>query len=198
MDNDFLTNTGDMVSKLLFKYRQAEDSMVRSKKSLEEAKEEQADTLGARVIVQEISKAVQQKVHQKIADIVDKCLSAVFEDSYEFKINFETKRGKTEANLVFVRDGIELDDPLNQVGGGVIDVASLALRLACILLFKPKRRKLLILDEPLKNVRGKEHRRRVRDLLQSLADELEVQIILNVDLDSYPEFSLGKIVEMGI
>ena len=99
--------------------------------------------------------------------------------------------------MEFVRDGIVLDDPLNQVGGGVIDVASLALRLACILLTKPRRRKLLVLDEPLKNVRGRDNRKKVKAMLEALTNELGVQVIINVDLDSYPEFALGKIVELS-
>jgi DNA repair exonuclease SbcCD ATPase subunit len=192
-----IPNTREAVDRLVMRHKQAELKLHECEQSLQEVKEEQENNLKARAIVQEISAAVQQKVHDKIAGIVEKCLATVFEDAYEFQIRWDCKRGKTEAVLMFVRDGIELDDPLNQVGGGVIDVAALALRLASILLCNPKRRKLLVLDEPLKNVRGKENRRRVRNLLQSLADDMGMQIILNVDIDSYPEFSLGKLVEIS-
>lgn len=192
-----IPNTREAVNRLVIQYKQAEEKLHDCEESLKEAQTEYQNHLKARAIVQEISAAVQQKVHDKIAGIVEKCLSTVFEDAYEFCIRWDCKRGKTEAVLVFIRDGVELDDPLNQVGGGVIDVAALALRLASILLSNPKRRKLLVLDEPLKNVRGKENRRRVRNLLQSLADDMGMQIVLNVDIDSYPEFSLGKLVEIS-
>jgi len=152
----------------------------------------------AQRISQNIAREIQQQVHNKVSKIVTRCLEAVFvDDPYEFAIRFDCKRGKTDAKLIFIRDGIELDDPVNQVGGGVIDVASLALRLSCILLSRPVRRRLLVLDEPLKNVRGKQNRKNVRSLLEALSKEMEVQIILNVDIDSYPEFVFGSVLEMG-
>jgi ABC-type sulfate/molybdate transport systems ATPase subunit len=85
---------------------------------------------------------------------------------------------------------------MEEVGGGVIDVAAFALRLACVMLSRPKSRKMLILDEPLKNVRGVENRRRVRGMLLELAERMGFQFVLNVDADAYPEFALGKIVEL--
>jgi len=79
----------------------------------------------------------------------------------------------------------------------VIDVAALVLRLCCVTMSTPPRRKILVLDEPLKAVRGKGNRQRVRQMLTSLADEMGFQLILNVDIDAYPEFVLGECVELG-
>jgi len=151
-------------------------------------------------IKEEVSRAegALDQVHMRVSKIVTRCLAAVFRDNpYEFAIDFDCKRGKTEAKLVFLRDGMELDNPIEEVGGGVIDVAALALRLSCILLSRPRRRRLLVLDEPLKNVRGKQNRKNVRSLLEALSEEMGVQIILNVDMDSYPEFVLGDVLEMS-
>ena len=150
----------------------------------------------ARAIARAVAEGLQKTAHGKIASLVTRCLEAVFDDPYEFKIDFEQKRGKTEASLIFTREGKTYSDPLNEVGGGVIDVASLALRLACVLLSKPKQRKLLVLDEPFRNVRGKHNRQRLRSLLQALADEMDFQFIINVDADAYPEFTLGKVIEL--
>ena len=151
----------------------------------------------AQRIVQGIAQTIQQRLHEQIAQVVTRCLVAVFEEPYEFRIIFERKRGKTEARLAFVRDGLVCDSPLDEVGGGVVDVAALALRLACILLSRPRRRRLIVLDEPLRNIRGKGNRQRVRRMLMKLAEELEIQFLINVDIDAYPEFALGKIVEVG-
>ena len=150
----------------------------------------------AQGIIQSIAQTIQQQAHRQIAEVVTRCLNAVFDDPYEFEIKFERKRGKTEAKLVFVRDGLELDDPLNEAGGGPIDVAALALRLACVLLAKPPRRRMLVLDEPFKNIRGRGNRQRVRVMLVRLAEELDVQFVMSVDGDAYPEFALGKVVEL--
>ena len=197
MDGTFVRNTKAVVEELVTKRDRADQIVCATTQYLNSEVEKKNTAIAARAIVQEISKAVQQQVHSKISGIVNKCLSSVFDDPYEFRITFDTKRGRTGATMEFVRDGIVLDDPLNQVGGGVIDVASLALRLACILLTKPRRRKLLVLDEPLKNVRGRDNRKKVKAMLEALTNELGVQVIINVDLDSYPEFALGKIVELS-
>lgn len=78
--------------------------------------------------------------------------------------------------MVFIRDGQEID-PMSASGGGVIDVAAFALRLACLLLATPRPRRLLVLDEPFRFVSAK-YRPKIRALLLQLSEELGVQIIL--------------------
>lgn len=151
----------------------------------------------AQQIIQVVSVAVQQEAHDKIASVVSRCLETIFDEPYEFKIAFERKRGKTEAVLTFVRGGMVLSDPLNEAGGGVIDVAAFALRLACLVLERPVRRRLLVLDEPFSGIRGQQNRQRMRGLVETLAEEFGVQFILNIDADVYPEFMLGNVVELG-
>ena len=109
--------------------------------------------------------------------MVSRCLAAVWNNPYEFKIDFERKRGKTEARLYLVRDGFEYDDPKNSVGGGVVDVAAFALRLACVLLHRPQLRPLLVLDESFKHL-SSDKIPRVRAMIDGLADEFGVQFII--------------------
>ena len=156
-----------------------------------------SDAERAQILLQSVAQEIQQEVHSRIAGVVSRSLEAIFDDrAYEFQIIFDKKRGRTEARLAFVRDGLVLDNPAEEVGGGVIDVAAFALRLACLSLIRPPVRKVLILDEPFAKIRGIAYRRRVRDLLTQLSEEMGIQIILNVDIESYPEFELGKVVEV--
>src|SRR6185503_13063551 len=83
-------------------------------------------TQDAQEILQLLAQAVQQQAHTKISGVVSSCLSAVFDDPYEFRVQFDRKRGRTEASLRFVRGGLEVD-PLTASGGGVVDVAAFAL-----------------------------------------------------------------------
>ena len=117
----------------------------------------------AQRITQEVSQAIQQQAHNKIAGVVSRCLETVFvgEDVYGLKILFERKRGRTEAELVLTKNGHEIKDPLNSDSGGVVDVAAFALRLSSIILRKPKLRRFLALDEPFKFV-SEEYRENVR------------------------------------
>lgn len=131
----------------------------------------------ATALAQAVAQSIQTRAHRQISKIVSKCLDAVFDDGTTFRIDFERKRHKTEAKLLFL-DGDENElDPLTQNGGGLIDVAALGLRLCAILLSKPQKRKLLVLDEPFKFV-SEEFRLNLRTLLLSLAKDMKFQIVM--------------------
>lgn len=186
-----------LVSEATASHAAAKATLAAAVREREEACTATDEAGEAQRILQAVAQAVQQEVHTRIACVVSRCLAAVFDDPYEFRIAFDQKRGRTEARLILERRGVEFDDPVNQVGGGVVDVAALALRLACLMLARPLARRLLVLDEPFKNVRGAAYKARVRDMLTGLAEELGVQFILNIDLDVYPEFALGTVVRLG-
>jgi DNA repair exonuclease SbcCD ATPase subunit len=145
----------------------------------------------AATVIHNVSKAMQEQAHTQIAKVVSRCLSMVFEDPYEFNIIFEQKRGRTEARLVFSRNGVDVD-PLGAAGGGVVDVAAFALRLSCLLLARPQRRRLVILDEPFKFV-SEEYREQIRLMLEGLADELDMQFVMVTHVD---ELRTGKVIEI--
>lgn len=174
------------------------DAMVRQEqKNYVEAEDNLINAEEAQQIIQNVAIAVQEDAHDKIAAVVSRCLEAVFDEPYEFRIHFERKRGRTEAVLMFVRGDLVLLDPINEAGGGVIDVAAFALRLACLVLERPIRRRILILDEPFAKIRGERNRQRMRALLETLTEEFGIQIILCIDTDAYPDFALGRVIEVG-
>ena len=142
-------------------------------------------------LAQIVAQGIQQKAHDRIASVTSKCLETIFEEPYRFQIIFERKRGKTEARLVFERDGLEIE-PLTASGGGVIDVASFALRLSAISLTKPHVRKIMILDEPFRFLSA-EYRPRVRDMLQELAEEYGFQFVMVTHIE---ELICGKCIRL--
>ena len=142
-------------------------------------------------MIQAVAAAVQNKVHGKIAAVVTKCIAAVFQENISFEIRFEKKRGRTEARPVLIKDGHEMD-PLDGSGGGVIDVASLALRVICLSMTRPAVRKLLVLDEPLKHLSANNHER-ARGLLLSLSEEFGMQVIM---VTHNKNLVCGKIIEI--
>lgn len=152
-------------------------------------KQEQIQT--AVKLSQEVAEAVQREAHSQIADVVSRSLEAVFDEPYTFQINFEQRRGRTEASLTFERDGL-IVDPMTASGGGICDLGSFALRLSCLLLSKPPLRKLIVLDEPLKFL-SVEFRPRARMLIESLSKELGVQFLIITHLE---EFHCGKVIQL--
>lgn len=193
-----LTNFREKLNEKLVEYKAAKSMLETEKKALLKADEALDQALEAQNVVQHVAQAVQQKVNKRIASVVTRCLEAVFEEPYEFNIKFERKRGKTEAVLQFLRDGLVLSNPMDESGGGAIDVAALASRLASLVLTEPKKRRVLLLDEPFAKVRGIENRRRMKHLIESLARDFECQFVINVDEQAYPEFTdVGKVIDFN-
>lgn len=149
------------------------------------------DLENARAFLQRAATHVQEQTHQQLASLVSRCLAAVFDNPYELRITFVQRRGKTEAELWFYRDGMCVD-PLESAGGGVIDVAAFALRIAALAMSRPSLRPVLIMDEPFRFV-SRDRRPRVRQLLESLSTELGIQFII---VTHHPELYCGNVLEV--
>lgn len=191
MDPDRFEGYREKAARLAARFAAAEEAHTAAKDELAAADSLAAAADEAQRHAQETAKAVQQVVHDRVASLVTRCLEAVFDERYEFDIVFEEKRGRTEARLVLRRGGAEVD-PMSSVGGGVVDVVAFALRLACLMLHRPRLRRLLVLDEPFKYV-GAADRPRVRQLLEELSAELEVQFFIITHMD---ELRLGQVVDL--
>lgn len=164
------------VDELLEDRRYLKRSIKAKAEAQKSATERIQKLLEAQSILQEAGAHVQEQAHVKIASVVTKCLESVFENPYTFKIHFERKRNATEAKIVFERDGQEVD-PLTASGGGAVDVAAFALRMACLVLSRPKKRRVLFLDEPFRFVSEK-YRPNIKEMLETLSSDLGVQIVM--------------------
>jgi DNA repair exonuclease SbcCD ATPase subunit len=160
-------------------------------KRLQAAKESHQAWLEAQAVLQDASAAVQSLVHAQIADVVTKCLQTVYGDSLSFHVDFESKRGKTEARLYFRKDNHEVD-PLEAGGLGWVEVAVIALRMAVLKLHSPPVAQVIILDEPFKWL-DEIAKPRMAELLLELSREMKVQVILATH---DREFFAGKVVKL--
>jgi len=139
----------------------------------------------AQVIIQKVAKDTQSQLEIHISDIVSTALETIFDNPYKFKIEFVIKRNKTECELVFEKDG-ETINPLNGTGGGVVDTASFALRIALWTLQTPKSRNTIILDEPFKWL-SKDLIPRASLLLKELSQKLNIQFIIVTHIEGLTE-----------
>lgn len=181
------------LNSLLADYRLAESQEIAEGASLKKAKRKVELISEAQVILQTIAADIQDQAHARIARIATRCLKAVFgPDSYELRIQFERKRGKTEARLLLVKGNLEIE-PIDAAGGGVVDVLSFSLRVAALILSRPAKRKLLVLDEPFKHV-SDVYRPAVRSLIEALSEEMGIQFIL---VTHSRELMIGKVINLG-
>ena len=120
---------------------------------------------------------MQEQIAIHIGDLVSLALSSVFEQPYELILNFDIGRGKPECKIA-LRDieGNEIS-PLLAAGGGVSDVLSLALRLACWSIRNPKTRGIFVLDEPFTRL-SSDLIPEAGHMVKSLTKELGIQVIM--------------------
>ncbi len=146
------------------------------RESLKNSKKNLIQSEKAQKVIQEVAKKTQEQIRFHIEDIVSMALSTIFPNPYEFKLDFVIKRNKTECNLWFERDG-ERIKPIDCSGGGVVDVTSLALRIALWNLRLSEKNNTIILDEPVKFV-SKDLIDRVGEVLKKLSKKLGIQFII--------------------
>jgi DNA repair exonuclease SbcCD ATPase subunit len=128
----------------------------------------------ALVFVQDVAQKTQSQLGNHIQDVVNTALETCFPGEYQFQLVFEIKRNKTEARLVFMKNGYEIN-PMEASGGGVVDVASFALRIAAWSLGKTNN--TICLDEPMKFL-SRDLQPRAGEILQEISRKLGIQFIM--------------------
>lgn len=157
--------------------KQVENNLIQNKTTL--------DNLNTRIKLLEQAQAFLQKVAQdtqsqlkfQIEDIVNLALETCFPNEYEFQLQFNIARGKTDAELVFLsqKTGRPID-PMNASGGGVVDLTAFALRIASYALEQGVDN-VIILDEPFRFI-SRDLQARAGEILKSLSTKLGLQIVM--------------------
>ena len=131
-----------------------------------------------RAVLLQIGEETQKEIKQYIEETVTFALQSVFDDDYQFLIEFDyTKREQFEVYFYINHLGIKLEPRKDTCSGGVIDVSAFALRLICLTLEEEDIAAILILDEPFKNVSAK-FIPAVGQMVVDVAELLELQIIM--------------------
>lgn len=131
-------------------------------------------------LLHKTSEYAREQAKFQIESLVTKCLQYIFETNVEFLIEIQEQRGKSTAEFYVVN---EIEDimlktkPELSRGGGVVDIVSLALRIAFLQTHKPAIEGPLILDEPAKHV-SDEYIYNVSEFLKQTSDLFNRQIIM--------------------
>ncbi len=160
------------------------DSLDTKEKEFNSLKEYNNNLQKARAIVSEAGKYTQSYLKDYIENMVTNALQAVFEEDYKFIIEFDIKRNHIESKLLFKLRGEEVD-PKDSVGGGVLDVASFALRVVLYSIQNPKSSNVLILDEPFKFLHGKMEN--AIKMMRELSNKLNLQLIIVSQIEEFSE-----------
>jgi hypothetical protein len=137
----------------------------------------------AREIIRKVGQMTQEQLRFRMSEIPTLALNSVFDDPYELVVDFVPRRNRTECDLKFTRANWKGDviDPIDNSGGGPIDVAAFALRVASLTMQRPRKRMTLILDEPGKMIKGEKANRRFLSMIQEVSRRLKLQVIMVSD-----------------
>jgi DNA repair exonuclease SbcCD ATPase subunit len=149
----------------------------------------------AREIIRKIGMETQNSLSFHINDIVSLALDSVFDNPYQFAVDFVNRRSKTECDLYFVRDGNRID-PLTASGVGAVDVASFALRIASWSMARPRTDNVIILDEPFRFL-SENYQERASNMLREVSQKLGIQLII-VTHETVLTTSADRIFEVSI
>jgi hypothetical protein len=137
-------------------------------------KQYHSDATHARTLLQIAAENTQKITESQMSVLVTSALEGIFPDPYEFIVRFVQRRNHTECDLLFKKAGEEFS-PIESSGGGPLDIASFALRIAfwCM----EKNSPVIVLDEPFRFL-SHNLRALAGQLLQRLSVELGLQFII--------------------
>ena len=157
--------------------KQIENNLIQNKTTLDNLNNRIKLLEKAQVFLQKVAQDTQSQLKFQIEDIVNLALETCFPNEYEFQLQFNIARGKTDAELVFLsqKTGRPID-PMNASGGGVVDLTAFALRIASYALEQGVDN-VIILDEPFRFI-SRDLQARAGEILKSLSTKLGLQVIM--------------------
>jgi len=156
-------------SQVVTNLTEAEETFEELQTSLEQHEQ-------AREVVKQAGLKTQQALAFHISDITSLALQAVFSDPYNLSVNFVQRRNKTECDLLFERNGEEVD-PMDASGGGAVDVAAFALRVASWSMQAPRTTNCIVLDEPMRFL-STDLQPKASEMMQQLSKKLKLQFLI--------------------
>lgn len=133
-----------------------------------------------RLLLQEASAYAREQSCQQVEHVVTHALEFVFGQGISFKVDLLERRNQSEAEFYVVSNsgGVEIKTrPQDARGGGVVDVTSLALRVALLETSRPPLPGPLLLDEPGKHL-SDEYAPHLALLLKELSGTFRRQVIM--------------------
>lgn len=133
------------------------------------------------LLFQKTATYAREQSKRQVEDLVTRCLQFIFETDIEFLIELSEKRSVPNADF-YVRSNYDegysiITKPELERGGGVVDIISIALRIAFIQLHKPVLQGPIILDEPGKHV-SEDYIFNLGDFLSKSSSLFKRQIIM--------------------
>lgn len=160
------------------------EQLADQKSSLEKLLQRTLDNIDilekVRMLLQRVSEFAREQSRVQIESLVTNCLQYIFDSNLEFKIEINEVRGRPEAEFYVVSTfggTIVKTKPQEARGGGVIDIISLAIRVAMLECSSLEIKGPIILDEPAKHV-SDDYITQVAEFLKQVTYMFQRQVIM--------------------
>lgn len=160
--------------------RQVEEELGRLRQRLEETQRRRMLYRQVAALLHAVAERAREDAREQVEILVTDALRYVFGPHLEFQVVAEQRAGRPEADFYVVSSyGTHRvqNRPQDARGGGVVDVVSLALRTALLLLARPRLAGPVVLDEPAKHV-SEEYIARVASFLKETSASFDRQVIM--------------------
>ena len=159
-------------------FRIKREQLESKRKDIQSMEEKLASLKKIAGIFKKSAVSSQEYLSEYLTALVTDSIKVVFPDrNLIFKVEFSTARD-TQCNVSLEEDGKKLS-LFDSEGYGVLDIISIVLRAAYIVLDKSE--KIMILDEPFRNLSVDRHEAASK-MLYDLSHRLKMQIIINTHL----------------
>jgi DNA repair exonuclease SbcCD ATPase subunit len=142
-----------------------------------------------------VQQATKEKFKQGFEDIITYALKYVFNMDYSFELEFGKRGNLNTVDYNIISPGCkEPKNLLNTEAGRILDIVSLALRLALLETTRPKIEGFIVLDEPFKHV-NKIYLENAKNFLKSINQKINRQIILVTHKSEFTD-NMGKLIKL--
>jgi DNA repair exonuclease SbcCD ATPase subunit len=137
----------------------------------------------ARFILAEVAKLTQTKFTSYVEQLVTMAIKSIFDRPFQFKVDFDLKRNKSECFLR-IQEGEDEEPfvPKDELGGGMLDTISFALRIVLWSLQNPRSSNTILLDEPFHFLGDLSER--ACSLVKEISSRLNIQFIITTHNES--------------
>jgi len=142
----------DLLSETKASIKHLKGKLEEKSAKVEELKQLVEDLADAQEVMNITGTLAQEEFEGYIAGMVTEALQLVFGSDYSFEIQTEIVRNQPETRFFVVEDGIRLPTKEDCVGGGMLDLISMVLRVVVWSIHEHRTRPVMLLDEPGKNL----------------------------------------------
>ena len=141
-----------------------------------------------------VQKSTREKITQAFEQMVTYALQSIYQDKYEFKLEFNQRGNIGELNFK-LKDpkSTEFRDLTECVAGGSLDIISLALRFVLIQVMRPKVEGFICIDEGTKMI-SSNYRQNEHNFYNHISKSLGRQLILITHSKELIELAENKIL----